>query len=97
MRNVNIQLYKSKLSKNKYNLDSEQSETEEESSTKIIIHKTFLKDIADNLKSIIFQNKNSKNQNNSFCHGHISKITLFDYLLRIQKYSRIENNTIIIP
>ena len=96
MRNVNIQLYESKLSKNKYNLDSEQSETEEESSKKIIIHKTFLKDIADNLKSIISQNKNSKNQNNSFCHGHIPKITLFDYLLRIQKYSRIENNTIII-
>ena len=98
MRNANTSFDKHKLNKNKkkYTSDSEQSETEEESSKKIIIHKTFLKDIADTLSSIVSQNKNSKNQNTAFSHGHIPKISLFEYLLRIQKYSGIENSTIII-
>jgi len=98
MRNVNTHPHKPKLNKdkNKNNSDSEQSETEEESSKKIIIHKTLLKDIAGTLTTIISQNKNPKNQNDTFSHGHMPKISLFDYLLRIQKYSGIENSTIII-
>ena len=97
MRNANTHPYKPKLKKDKNinNSDSEQSETEEESSKKIIIHKALLKEIDNTLTQIISEKKNSKNQNDIFSHGRVPKIPLFDYLLRIQKYTRIDNSTII--
>ena len=97
MRNANTHPYKPKLKKyeNINNSDSEQSETEEESSKKIIIHKTLLKEIDNTLTEIISEKKNSKNQNDIFSHARVPKIPLFDYLLRIQKYTRIDNSTII--
>ena len=98
MRNANTHPHKSKLNKDKNinNSDSEQSETEEESSKKIIIHKALLKEIDNTLTQIISEKKNSKkNQNDIFSHVRVPKIPLFDYLLRIQKYTRIDNSTII--
>ena len=97
MRNANTHPYKPKLKKyeNINNSDSEQSETEEESSKKIIIHKTLLKEIDNTLTEIISEKKNSKNQNDIFSHARVPKIPLFDYLLRIQKYTRFDNSTII--
>ena len=97
MRNANTHPHKSKLNKDKNinNSDSEQSETEEESSKKIIIHKALLKEIDNTLTQIISEKNNSKNQNDIFSHGRVPKIPLFDYLLRIQKYTRIDNSTII--
>ena len=97
MRNANTHPYKPKLKKyeNINNSDSEQSETEEESSKKIIIHKALLKEIDNTLTEIISEKKNSKNQNDIFSHARVPKIPLFDYLLRIQKYTRIDNSTII--
>ena len=97
MRNANTHPHNSKLNKDKNinNSDSEQSETEEESSKKIIIHKALLKEIDNTLTQIISEKKNSKNQNDIFSHGRVPKIPLFDYLLRIQKYTRIDNSTII--
>ena len=97
MRNANTHPHKSKLNKDKNinNSDLEQSETEEESSKKIIIHKALLKEIDNTLTQIISEKKNSKNQNDIFSHGRVPKIPLFDYLLRIQKYTRIDNSTII--
>ena len=98
MRNANTHPHKPRLKKDKNinNSDSEQSETEEESSKKIIIHKALLKEIDNTLTQIISEKKNSKkNQNDIFSHVRVPKIPLFDYLLRIQKYTRIDNSTII--
>ena len=98
MRNANTHPHKpkSKKDKNINNSDSEQSETEEESSKKIIIHKALLKEIDNTLTQIISEKKNSKkNQNDIFSHVRVPKIPLFDYLLRIRKYTRIDNSTII--
>ena len=81
------------------NSDSEYSETEAGSSTEVVINISLLKEIADTLASIIFQNKNSKNQVNEispFQHDNVPKISLFDYLYRIQKYTGIENSTLIL-
>jgi hypothetical protein len=79
--------------------DSEQSETESGSTKEIILYKSLLKEISDTLTSIILNNKKNKNgkkDNSPFVHEHAPKISIFDYLLRIQKYSNIENSTFII-
>ena len=79
--------------------DSEQSDTEDGSSSEVTMSKPLIKEIADTLSSIISKNKKSKNYKNEiapFVHEHAPKISLFDYLFRIQKYSEIENSTIII-
>ena len=81
------------------NSDSEQSETESGSTKEIILYKSLLKEISDTLTSIILNNKKNKNgkkDNSPFVHEHAPKISIFDYLLRIQKYSNIENSTFII-
>ena len=81
------------------NSDSEQSETEAGSTKEIIQYKNLLKEISYTLNSIIQNNKKNKNgkkDNSPFVHEHAPKISIFDYLLRIQKYSNIENSTFII-
>ena len=79
--------------------DSEQTETEEGSSKDLAIHKPLLKEIANTLSSIVSQNKTynkHKKDHSLFSHKNIPKISLYDYLFRIQKYAEIENSTIII-
>lgn len=81
--------------------DSDQSETEEESSKEIIMYKNrdLLKIISETLNSIIEEsNKSKKKQkdHSPFVHEHVPKISLFDYLLRIEKYSEVEDSTLII-
>jgi len=81
------------------NSDSEQCETEASSTKEIILYKKLLKEISDTLTTIVLnnkKNKNARNDNSPFFHEHAPKITIFDYLLRIQKYSNIENSTFII-
>ena len=78
---------------------SEQSETEQGSSKEVMINISLLKEIADTLSSIISESKKLKNSidtNSPFNHKYVPKISLFDYLFRIQKYTGIENSTLII-
>ena len=91
----------SKQQKDKYqnNSDSEQSETEAESLTEFEVSESLLKEIASLLNTIISESKKNKlntKEISPFNNKHSPKISLFDYLLRIQKYSGIENNTLII-
>ena len=85
--------------KTQINSDSEQSETEAGSTKELIQYKNLLKEISCTLTSIIQNNKKNKNgkkDNSPFVHEHVPKISILDYLLRIQKYSNIENSTFII-
>ena len=85
--------------KTQINSDSEQCETEAGSTKEIILYKNLLKEISEILTSIIQnnrKNKNGKKDNSPFVHEHAPKISIFDYLLRIQKYSNIENSSFII-
>ena len=90
-----------KLHKEQYinNSDSEQTETEEGSSKYLTMHKPLLKEIADTISTIVSKSKTynkHKKDNSLFTHKNIPKISLYDYLFRIQKYAEIENSTIII-
>ena len=81
--------------------DNDESETEEGSSKDIIMYtnRNLLKIIAETLNSIIQEgNKSQKKQkdHSPFFHENVPKISLFDYLLRIQKYSKVEDSTLII-
>ena len=78
--------------------DSEQSETEAGSSKEVVLYKNFLKEISDSLISIISKKAQIKNEikKTPFDCDHMPKISIYDYLLRIQKYSNAENNTIIL-
>ena len=78
--------------------NSEQSETEEGSSKEVILYKNFLEEISDSLIAIISKKAQIRNEfkKNSFDRDHMPKISIYDYLLRIQKYSNAENNTIIL-
>ena len=103
MKNVNMdkenKKEKEKEKEKQNNSDNEQSETEAGSTKEIILYKNLLKDIAGTLNSIISENKKMKKQkkeNSPFSREHAPKISLFDYLLRIQKYSGIENSTLIL-
>lgn len=103
MKNVNNRPHqeKHKHHKEQYqnNSDSEYSETEAGSSSEVVINISLLKEIADTLTSIISQSQNSKNPINEispFKHDYVPKISLFDYLYRIQKYAGIENSTLIL-
>ena len=88
-------------SKNVNQPDIEQSETEAGSTKEIIMYErqSLLKEISTTLNSIIQEsskNKNHHKDNSLFSRQQIPKISIFDYLLRIQKYSGIEESTIII-
>ena len=90
-----------KLHKEQYqdNSDSEYSETEAGSSTEVEINISLLKEIADTLTSIISKSQNSKNpikEISPFKRDYVPKISLFDYLYRIQKYTGVENSTLIL-
>ena len=81
--------------------DSDQSETEEASTKEIIMYKNknILKIISESLNSIIEEGSKSKKiqkDHSPFAHEHAPKISLFDYLLRIQNYSKVEDSTLII-
>jgi hypothetical protein len=81
--------------------DSDQSETEEASTKEIIMYKNknILKIISESLNSIIEEGSKSKKikkDHSHFAHKHVPKISLFDYLLRIQNYSKVEDSTLII-
>ena len=81
--------------------DIEQSETEAGSTKEIIMYERqiLLKEISTTLNSIIQEsnkNNNHHKDNSLFFRQQIPKISIFDYLLRIQKYSGIEESTIII-
>ena len=81
--------------------DSDQSETEEASTKEIIMYKNknILKIISESLNSIIEEGSKSKKikkDHSHFAHKHVPKISLFDYLLRIQNYSKAEDSTLII-
>ena len=81
--------------------DIEQSETEAGSTKEIIMYErqSLLKEISTTLNSIIQEsnkNNNHHKDNSLFSRQQIPKISIFDYLLRIQKYSGIEESTIII-
>jgi hypothetical protein len=81
------------------NSDSEQCETEEESTKDVIIYKNVLKEIEKTLISIIAKNKKlkkAKDKKSPFYNENVPKISIFDYLLRIKKYTGIENTTLII-
>ena len=81
------------------NSDSEQTKTEEGSSKDLTIHKSLLKEISDTLSTIVAKNKTYsklKKEKSQFNHKNIPKISLYDYLFRIQKYAEIEDSTIII-
>ena len=103
MKNGNLKVYQEnhKIHKDEYinDSDNELSETEEGSSTEVVINISLLKQISDILNSIISENKkteNSTQENSPFRHDNIPNISLFDYLFRIQKYTGIENSTLII-
>ena len=103
MKNGNLKVYQEnhKIYKDEYinDSDNELSETEEGSSTEVVINISLLKQISDILNSIISENKkteNSTQENSPFRHDNIPNISLFDYLFRIQKYTGIENSTLII-
>ena len=86
-------------SQNLYDSESEFSETDAESILELDESESLLKEISYTLSSIISKNnesKPSKNENLAFNTRHVPKITIFEYLLRIKKYSKIENSTIII-
>ena len=84
------------------NSDSEQSETEEESfndSEKPIKYKNLFIEIVDILDTIILNNKKNKKshkESSPFFNENIPTISLYDYLLRIRKYSGIGSSTFII-
>ena len=99
----NLKMRKGKIlqenNKHKYksqnNSDSEISETEAGSSKEIVFNKILLKDISDTLSSIISKNNKNKKDNYIFNRDYEPKISIYDYLLRIQKYSGIEDSTLI--
>ena len=101
MKNVISNKEYEEESKNQSQLDIEQSETEAGSTKEIIMYErqNILKEISNTLNSIIQEsnkNKNHLKDNTLFSRQQIPKISIFDYLLRIQKYSGIEESTIII-
>ena len=82
--------------------DSDESDTETESLNEpieTIIYKNIVKEIADILYSIVLQNKKVKkvkDENSPFAHQNVPSISIYDYLLRILHYSKIEKSTLII-
>ena len=80
-------------------IDSEESDEETNISKDIAISEEFLEEVASVLTSIIKQNKkkkNSKELDQIFKYSQPPKISILDYLYRIQKYSSINNSTLII-
>ncbi len=84
---------------NKNSSDSKLSETEASTTAQTNLSIAFIKEISNILNTIISTNKKEKikkSTNSPFNHDQVPKISIFDYLLRIKKYSGIENSTLII-
>lgn len=84
--------------------DNEQSETESCSINEPQLDTVLIKKISNTLNSIMEDNKNSPNfkeilknsKKSVFCKNcKAPKISLFDYLVRIQSYSFLEKNSLI--
>ena len=98
--------YKSIESKHKdkyeYYSDSDQSDTETGSSSETVENNSYVnlvKEIADILNSVILKNKKfkkTKGENSPFFHQNAPSISIYDYILRILSYSKIEKSTLII-
>ena len=92
--------------KESYDTDREREEDESNVSTEEIKIKNLdlIKSISTALTMILEENKNLKNYNEVihkqskmiFSAKSIPKISIYDYLIRIQTYSYIEKNTLII-
>ena len=87
--------------KNQYFSDSDESETETGNSSEqieTIEYRNLVKEIADILYSIVLKNKKNKkakNENSPFVHKNTPTISIYDYLLRIVYYSKIDKSTLI--
>ena len=96
---VKTNLLKNEKFKDYSDCDSEQSDEETNISRDINVSQYLLEEISSILNSIVKQNKKKKNPKDIdkiFIHGQTPQISIFDYLCRIQKYSLIENSTLII-
>lgn len=88
--------------KSQYFSDSDESDTESGSSNEtveIIVYKNLVKEIEDILYSIVLKNKKNKkakDDNSPFAHQNPPSISIYDYLLRILNYSKIDKSTLII-
>ena len=87
--------------KHKYFSDSDESDIETESSNEpieSIAYRNIVKEIAEILASIVLKNKKNKkakNENSPFVHKNTPTISIYDYLLRIVYYSKIDKSTLI--
>jgi hypothetical protein len=88
--------------KNQYFSDSDESETETGNSSEqieTIEYRNLVKEIADILYSIILKNKKNKkakDEKSPFTHQNVPSISIYDYLLRILNYSKMDKSTLII-
>jgi hypothetical protein len=82
--------------------DSDESDTETGSlnePTETIAYRNLVKEIADLLYSIVLKNKKNKkakDENSPFVHKNAPSISIYDYLLRILNYTKIDKSTLII-
>ena len=90
--------------KESYDTDRDREENESNISKEEIKNLDLIKSISTTLTMILEENKNLKNYNEVlhkqskmiFSANSIPKISIYDYLIRIQTYSYIEKNTLII-
>ena len=90
--------------KESYDTDRDIEENESNISKEEIKNLDLIKSISTTLTMILEENKNLKNYNDIihkqskmiFSANSIPKISIYDYLIRIQTYSYIEKNTLII-
>ena len=90
--------------KESYDTDRDREENESNISKEEIKNLGLIKSISTALTMILEENKNMKNYNDIihkqskmiFSANSIPKISIYDYLIRIQTYSYIEKNTLII-
>ena len=90
--------------KESYDTDRDREENESNISKEEIKNLDLIKSISTTLTMILEENKNLKNYNDIihkqskmiFSANSIPKISIYDYLIRIQTYSYIEKNTLII-
>ena len=90
--------------KESYDTDRDREENESNISKEEIKNLDLIKSISTTLTMILEENKNLKNYNDIihkqskmiFSANSIPKISIYDYLIRIQTYSYIDKNTLII-
>jgi hypothetical protein len=85
-------------------IDSDKEIKEQKEDEKNLVNLDIIKSINESLSTVLEENKKLKNykeiiikQNNMcFSANSIPNITLYEYLVRIQKYTLIEGNTLIL-